>query len=216
MSTFDKTDKNKIKRLPKRGDYDKKAVYEIVDASLIGHVGIVQDGAPIVIPTLIARDEDTLLLHGAATSRLMNESGSGIEVCVSVTHVDGLVLARSVFHHSVNYRSAVLFGTGHMVTDPDEKMKALEAFTEKLIPGRWDDSRLPYDNELKATAVVALPIDLASAKIRVGDPGDDEEDINLPYWSGVLPMQTVFGEPIDAPNLPDGIPVPDYVNRLIS
>ena len=216
MSEFEKTDKNKIKRLPKRGDYDKKAVYEIVDASLIGHVGIVQDGAPIVIPTLIARDGDTLLLHGAATSRLMNESGSGIEVCVSVTHVDGLVLARSVFHHSVNYRSAVLFGTGHMVIDPDDKMKALEAFTEKLIPGRWDDSRLPYDNELKATSVVALPIDLASAKVRVGDPGDDEEDINLPYWSGVLPMKTVFGDPIDAPNLPAGIPIPDYITTLIS
>ena len=143
----------------------------------------------------------------------MNHSGAGHDLCVTITHLDGLVLARSVFHHSMNYRSAVLFGQGALIEDPAEKMEALKIFTEKLIPGRWDDARQPTPNEAKATHIVSIPIDVASAKVRVGPPGDDEEDYALDVWAGVLPMRTVFGELEADPRLTDGIPVPDYIQQ---
>lgn len=213
---FARTDLNTVKRLPKRGAYDKATIYEILDAGLLCHVAFVDEGQPIMIPTLYARDEDTVLLHGASTSRMLQLAAEGVPLCISVTHIDGLVLARSVFHHSVNYRSAVLFGTGQIVTDPVLKMAALQRFTEKLLPGRWADARPPAPNELKATMVIAVTIDSASAKIRTGDPGDDEADVTLPTWAGVLPLVQQVGDPIPAPNLAAEIAFPDYLAAFIA
>ena len=213
MSDFPITDDNRVRRLPKRGAYDKETVYGIVDDSLICHVGLIENERPVVIPTIHARDGDSILLHGASTSRLLNHVAAGHDICITVTHVDGLVLARSVFHHSMNYRSAVLFGKGRLIDEPEEKMKALEIFTEKLIPGRWDDARQPTPNESKATKIVAVDVDMASAKVRVGPPGDDEEDYALDVWAGVLPMRTVFGRLEVDPLMKDGVPVPEYITN---
>lgn len=211
MTNFPQTPQNTIKRVPKRAAYDHETIYAIVDSALICHVGLVQDGRPFVIPTIHARDEDTLLIHGASTSRLMRHAAAGHELCFTITHLDGLVLARSVFNHSMNYRSAVLFGRGTLIENEEAKMAALERFTEKLIHGRWADARQPNATELKATSIVAVPIDSASAKVRVGPPGDEEEDIALPVWAGVLPLTAVWGAPIPAPNLPAGVEMPDYL-----
>lgn len=213
MSTFEKSDLNKIKRLPKRGHYDKATIYPIIDEALICHVGLVHEGQPIVIPTIHARIGDHILIHGASTSRLMNNSGEGNPICITITHLDGLVLARSSFNHSMNYRSAVLYGQGSFISDNVEKMIALEAFTEKLVPGRWNDARKPNATELKATHVVKIPIDLASAKIRTGDPGDNKADYELDVWAGVIPMRTVFGEIIPDSVLKEGIELPDYIKE---
>lgn len=215
MSEFAKSDLNQVRRVPKRGLYDKDNVYAIVDAALIGHVSFVVDGQPFVIPTLIARDGDELLLHGASSSRLMRHAALGEPLAVAVTHVDGLVLARSVFHHSVNYRSAVLYGRAREVTERAAKLDALRIFTERLLPGRWDDARPPNETELKATAVLALPIDSASAKVRSGPPGDDEEDYALPVWAGVLPVREAWGEPLPDPRLDEGIALPGYLAQLL-
>lgn len=215
MNTYPITDQNRVRRVPKRGRYDQETVFAILDAGLICHVGLVEGEQPVVIPTIHARDGESLLLHGATTSRLIQYAQSGRPLCVTVTHLDGLVLARSVFHHSMNYRSAVLFGRGHLIEGDEAKMAALERFTEKLIPGRWAEARLPNDAEMKATAVVAIPIDMASAKIRTGAPGDDAEDIALPIWAGIVPITQQMHPPVDAPDLPDGIPVPDYVTRYV-
>ena len=205
-----------MRRRPERGAYDKATIYPIVDEALICHVGLVEAGQPVVIPTLHARIDDQILLHGATTSRLLKHAASGAPLCVTVTHVDGLVLARSVFHHSANYRSAVLFGQGTLVEDEDEKMAALAAFTEKLIPGRWDDARIPNAVELKATAVVAMEIESASAKIRTGPPKDDEEDHELDVWAGVLPFAQQILEPQADPLLRAGLDVPDYVTDYVN
>ena len=216
MSQFELTKKNRVQRVPERGIYDREAVYEIVDQALIGHVGFSADGQPFVIPTLIARQDDTILVHGATSSRLMRHVETGAQLCIAVTHVDGLVLARSVFHHSVNYRSAVLFGTGQMIDDPDAKMKALRLFTERLIPGRWEDTRPPNEIEFKATAVARIQIDLASAKVRTGPPGDDEEDYDLPVWAGVLPTRQLYEEPIPDPRLDPAIDLPGYLQDFLA
>lgn len=198
MSDFDVTPLNRVKRLPDRGHYDRETIYPIVDAGLICHVAFVVDGRPFAIPTLHARDGDTLLLHGASTSRMLRHLAQGGEVCVTVTHVDGLVLAKSVFNHSINYRSAVLFGRGRLIEDEAGKMAALAAFTEKILPGRWADARLPNAVEMKATSVIAVEIESASAKIRTGPPHDDDEDLELPVWVGVLPITQSTGAPIPA------------------
>lgn len=211
MNEFEQNSQNRLRRRPERGAYDKATIYPIVDEALICHVGLVEAGQPVVIPTLHARIDDQILLHGATTSRLLKHAASGAPLCVTVTHVDGLVLARSVFHHSANYRSAVLFGQGTLVEDEDEKMAALAAFTEKLIPGRWDDARIPNAVELKATAVVAMEIESASAKIRTGPPKDDEEDHALDVWAGVLPFTQKALEPQADPLLRAGIDVPSYI-----
>lgn len=221
MTTFPVTTLNRVKRMPKRGAYDAETIYPILDAGFICHVGFSETDAdgnvqPFVIPTLYARDGDTILLHGATTSRMMQYAAAGNPVCITVTHVDGIVMARSVFHHSINYRSAVVFGTGTLIEDEAAKMDALTRFTERLMPGRWADSRPPTPVEMKATSVVAVDIESASAKIRVGDPGDDEEDIELPIWAGVLPLSIHAGTPIPAPNLPDGIAVPEYLHTYIA
>ena len=216
MSNSPQSDRTRVRRLPERGHYDKETLYSIVDSSLLCHVGFEVDGQPFVMPTLIARDGDSILIHGSAASRMTRFGMAGGAMCIEVTHVDGIVMARSVFRHSVNYRSAVIFGNARGITDYDAKMDALEKFTEKLIPGRWDDARPPSPIEMKATAVIAIDIDEASSKIRTGFPGDDEEDYALPVWAGVLPMRQVFGEPIDDTRLTPGISVPDYIRSMVN
>ena len=211
MAEFSKNHKNTIKRLPKRGHYERETIYQILDEALICHVGFVQNGQPYVIPTNFARVDDTIVLHGAKASRLLKHIESGHPVCVETTIVDGLVLARSVFHHSVNYRSVVLFGTGCLIQDEREKLHALEAVTEHFLPGRWKDARLPNAKELNATSVVSIRIDEASAKVRVGPPVDEEEDYVLPVWAGVLPLQELALPPLQDELQSREISLPDYL-----
>jgi len=211
--TFPKTDRTTLKRLPKRGSYEHETVYAILDEGFICHVGFVFEGKPVVIPTGYARANDKLYIHGSQASRMLRTLSEGIDLCVTVTLVDGLVLARSAFHHSINYRSVVVFGRASCVDDPVEKNAALLAFSEQVIRGRWDDVREPTENELKQTTVLCLPLTEASAKVRTGPPIDDEEDYAMPVWAGVLPLQIVPGEPIKDPRLPEGIEVPRYVKE---
>lgn len=215
MSSFELTNQNRVRRLPERGRYEHDDVYELLDASFICHVGFVQDEQPFVIPTLHVRDDDTLLLHGASSSRLIRHIATGNPVSIAVTLVDGIVLARSVFNHSINYRSAVVFGRGVLLEDPDEKLRALELFTERLLPGRWADARQPSPQELKATGIVRVTLESASAKVRLGPPKDDAEDLDLPIWAGVLPVQQVVGAPLADPKLREGIAVPEYVRAFV-
>ena len=211
MADFSKTKKNTIKRLPKRGHYDRETIYRILDEALICHVAFVQNGQPYVIPTNFARVEDTVILHGAKASRLLKHVEAGHPVCVETTIVDGLVLARSVFHHSINYRSVVLFGTGRIILDEEEKLNALEAVTEHLIPGRWKEARLPNAKELNATSVVSIRIDEASAKVRVGPPLDEKEDYVLPVWAGVLPLHETTSVPLQDELQSPQVKLPGYV-----
>lgn len=213
MTNFARTEKNSINRLPGRGSYDRETIYRILDEALICHVGFAEGGQPYVIPTNFARMGEVIVLHGAKASRLLKHIGAGHPVCLEATIVDGLVLARSVFHHSVNYRSVVLFGAGRVVMDQHEKLAALEAVTEHLIPGRWKEARLPNRKELNATSVVSIPIDEASAKVRVGPPVDDEEDYTLPVWAGVLPLEEMPLSPVrDELQSPD-VTLPAYLAR---
>jgi uncharacterized protein len=211
-----KTQRTQVRRSPKRGRHDRETIDAILDEALIAHVAWVQDGRPAVIPTLIARDGDDVLIHGSSASRTIRALRAGLEACVEVTLVDGLVLARSAFHHSINYRSAVLYGTAHPIEDPDERTKALHAFTDKLVPGRWDHVRVPTPKELKATSVLVLPIDEGSAKIRTGPPVDDEEDYALDVWAGVVPLETRALAPTPDPRLDPGTPVPEHVARILA
>ena len=213
MSDFPATGRNRVVRIPDRGHYDRPTVYAILDAALICHVGLLQDGAPLVIPTLYARDGDDLLLHGASSSRLLRYLAGGGEVSVAVTLVDALVLARSIFHHSVNYRSVVLFGRGQPVA-AEAKPALLKRFSDKLIPGRWEHVRAPSPNELKATAIVRVPIELASAKVRSGPAKDDAADMSLQTWAGIVPLQQTYLPPEADAALPAGIPLPDHVRAL--
>lgn len=215
MSKFPKTDRTKLKRIPDRGQYSRKAIYKIIDEALVCHVGFVIDDQPFIIPTLHARMSDELILHGAKASRMLRHVGAGQPVSVAITLLDALVLARSVFHHSVNYRSVVIFGKGRPIEEPGAKMEALRAVSAKIMPGRWSDARQPSDKELDATAVVAIPLQEASAKVRGGPPGDDPADLDLPVWAGVLPLKLQPGTPENAPNLPEGIVLPDYIRRCI-
>lgn len=211
MSTFAPTDRTQVKRLPKRGAYDRETVFKILDEAFVCHVGFVVDGQPYVIPTNFGRSGDTLYLHGSAASRMLRTLSEGIPVCVTVTLVDGLVLARSAFHHSVNYRSVVILGTAHLVSDPAEKLEALRLFTEHIMKGRWDDIRLPSDQEMKGTTVLALPMEEVSAKVRTGGPIDDEEDYALPMWAGVLPLPVVPAVPIPDARLNPKTEIPSYM-----
>ena len=213
IMTFPVTDRTKLKRLPKRGHFDRETVYGILDEGFICHVGFAVDGKPVVIPTGYARVDDKLYIHGSQASRMLRTLADGIDACVTVTLLDGLVLARSAFHHSMNYRSVVVFGRATLVDDPQEKMTALVALSEHIIRGRWNDVREPTDVEMKLTTVLGLPLEEASAKIRTGPPLDDEEDYSLPMWAGVLPLKLTAGEPTNDPRLPEGIPVPDYVRN---
>jgi uncharacterized protein len=213
MSDFTPTDRTQVKRLPKRGKYDRETVHAILDSAFVCHVGFTVDGQPFVIPTNFGRSGDTVYLHGSAASRMLRSLSEGVPVCVTVTHVDGLVLARSAFHHSVNYRSVVVLGIAQLVQDPAEKMEALRIFTEHVMKGRWDDVRLPNEQELKATTVLALNLEEVSAKIRTGGPIDDEPDYALPVWAGVLPLESVARAPIPDPNRKSDPPVPAYLKK---
>ncbi len=203
--------RTEVRRLPERGSYDRELINSILDEALICHVGFVHEGAPVVIPTIHARLDDTLYLHGSPASRMLRSMRSGAEISVNVTLVDGLVVARAAFHNSMNYRSVVVFGAPRIVDDPTEKWAALETITEHVVPGRWADSREMTDKEMKGTLVVALPLDEASAKTRTGGPGDDDEDYELPIWAGVIPLTTVPGEPVVDPLLTVEVPTPGYV-----
>jgi len=206
------TSKTKLKRLPKRGSFERETIYRILDEGFVAHVGFTVDDQPFVIPTAYARDGDRLLIHGSSASRMMRAVGWEIDICVTVTLVDGLVLARSAFHHSMNYRSVVVFGKAEVVSGEAEKMKALELFTEHIVPNRWSEVRPPTANELKATTVLALTLEEASAKVRTGNPVDDEADYAVNVWAGVIPLKTTAGEPIDDARLRDGISIPPYVS----
>ncbi len=211
MAHFTKTDKTRIKRLPKRGHYDRETIYHILDEALICHVGFVEKRQPYIIPINFARMDDSIVFHGAKASRLLKHIEAGHPVCVEATIVDGLVLARSIFHHSVNYRSVVLFGKGRPVEDEEEKTAALKAVAEHLIPGRWGEVRLPNRKEMNATRVVSIKIDEASAKVRIGPPVDEPEDYTLPVWAGVLPLTEIPQSPVRDELLPEAIPLPDYI-----
>jgi nitroimidazol reductase NimA-like FMN-containing flavoprotein (pyridoxamine 5'-phosphate oxidase superfamily) len=211
-STIQQTELTRIRRLPKRGVYDRETIYSILDEGFVCHVGFAIDGKPFVIPTGYARIGDNLVIHGSSASRMMRNIADGIDVCVTVTLLDGLVLARSAFHHSMNYRSVVVFGKALVIEDADEKMKALEAFTEHVIPGRWNEVRWPNELELKATTVLSLPIEEASAKVRTGGPIDDEEDYEMNVWAGVLPLKLLSNRPISDSLLKDGLELPAYLS----
>jgi nitroimidazol reductase NimA-like FMN-containing flavoprotein (pyridoxamine 5'-phosphate oxidase superfamily) len=213
VDNFAPTRRTTLKRLPQRGSYDREVVHRILDEGFVCHVGFAVDGQPFVIPTGYARDGDTLYLHGSAASRMLRSLAGGIPVCVTVTLIDGLVLARSAFHHSINYRSVVILGVAEPVEDRQEKMAALKAFTEHVIPGRWDEVREPDEQELKGTSVLRLPLVEVSAKIRTGPPKDDEEDYAIPVWAGELPLRIVAGTPVPDPRLAVGIALPDHVAR---
>ncbi len=213
MSEFTPTERTQVKRLPKRGKYERETVYSILDSGFVCHVGFNVDGQPYVIPTNYGRSGDTLYLHGSAASRMLRTLSEGVPVCVTVTHVDGIVLARSAFHHSVNYRSVVILGTARLVEDPAEKMEVLRIFTEHVMKGRWDDVRQPTEQELKGTTVLALPLEEVSAKVRTGGPIDDEADYALPVWAGVLPLETVPKPPQPDARLKADTPLPAYLKN---
>jgi nitroimidazol reductase NimA-like FMN-containing flavoprotein (pyridoxamine 5'-phosphate oxidase superfamily) len=207
-----KTDRTTLKRLPDRGSYDRETANAILDEALICHLGFVTDGQPFVIPTIHARSGNTLYVHGSAASRMLRE-GKRAPLCATVTLLDGLVMARSAFHHSMNYRSVVVLGQAREVTDAEEKLAALRAIVEHVAAGRWDEVRWPTEAELKGTTVLALPIDEASVKVRTGPPKDDEEDYALPAWAGVIPLRIVAGDPVADPRLGDGIRPSEVITR---
>jgi len=210
MTTFKQTNRTTLKRLPKRGSYDQKLVYQILDEGFVCHVGFVAENHPVVIPTGYARRNETLYIHGSQASRMLRTLSGGVDVCVTVTLLDGLVLARSAFHHSMNYRSVVIFGRAVVVEDQKDKLAALRAFSDQVIAGRWDEVREPTEQELRATTVLALPLIEVSAKVRTGPPLDEEEDYALPVWAGVIPLKLRAGPPEPDPRLPAGTPAPDY------
>ena len=213
MSQFQPTERTQVKRLPKRGRYDAETVYQILDHGFVCHVGFAVDGQPYVIPTNYGRSGDTLYLHGSAASRMLKTLSGRVPVCVTVTHVDGLVLARSAFHHSVNYRSAVILGTARLVDAPAEKLEALRVFTDHVMKGRWEDVRQPTEQELKATSVLALPLEEVSAKVRTGGPVDDEADYTLPVWAGVLPLEIIARSPEPDELRKSDPPLPEYLKN---
>jgi uncharacterized protein len=212
MATEAPSERTRVRRLPERGDYDRATIDRILDEALICHVAwVTDDGEPRTIPTIHVRVGDTLYFHGSRASRTLQALRAGSEVCVAATIVDGLVLARSSFHHSMNYRSAIAFGTAREVTDRAEQLAVAHALAEHVAPGRGADARPPTDDELRQTLMLAIGLDESSAKIRTGPPKDDEDDLDLPVWAGVLPVAIVPQDPLPAPDLHDGIPTPAYV-----
>jgi len=205
------TSRTRVVREAHRGVYDRETVYRILDEGFLCHVGFLLDGQPFVIPTSYGRKDGSLFIHGSAASRMLKQMKEGIPVCVTVTLLDGLVLARSVFNHSMNYRSVVILGKATLVEEPNEKLAALRVLSEHILPGRWDDSRQPNERELKQTSVLRVPIEEFSAKVRTGPPTDDEEDYSFPTWAGVLPLEMKAGEPIRDPKLDPIRAVPRYV-----
>jgi len=222
MDAYSPTERTRVRRLPQRATYDAETVHGVLDAGLVCTVSFVEDGRPVTIPTAYARVGDALVFHGSAKSRTLLAAAAGAQLCVTVTHLDGLVLARSAFHHSVNYRSVVVFGRAVVVTDPQRKLALLEAFFERLYPGRWSAARRPNEQELRATLVVELPLREVVAKVRTGDPLDDDADMTLPVWAGVIPLRLEAARPEPARNLaaecappavnwpPRGAEIPDH------
>lgn len=206
------TTRTRVVREPHRAVYDRETAYRILDEGFICHVGFAVDGQPFVIPTSYGRKDANLYIHGSAASRMLRQMKDGVAVCVTVTLLDGLVLARSVFNHSMNYRSVVILGKAMLVEDRAEKLDALETLSEHILPGRWADSRQPNEQELKATSVLRVPIEEFSAKVRTGAPIDDEEDMNFPTWAGVLPLEMKAGEPIKDPQLTYDRAIPGYLD----
>jgi nitroimidazol reductase NimA-like FMN-containing flavoprotein (pyridoxamine 5'-phosphate oxidase superfamily) len=209
--TYEQTKRTRVYRKPARGSYDRELVHSILDEALACHLGFVQDGQPYVIPTIHAREGETLFLHGAVGNRTLKALAGGTPCCVTATLVDGVVLARAALHHSLNYRSVMVLGTAREVTDPEEKQRALRAVVEHIAPGRPDEIRGPDETDLRSTKVLSMEIEEASAKVRTGPPVDEEEDMDLPYWAGVLPLELGTGDPITAPDLTQDLPVPDHV-----
>jgi len=212
LRTEPPTERTRVRRIPERGVYERSEIDAILDEALICHLAYVKDGEPRVIPTIHARVGDTLYVHGSNASRTLRSTKGGAPVAAEVTLLDGLVLARSAFHHSMNYRSVVVYGRAREVTDPAEKFDAQRALVEHVVRGRAADARLPNQRELDQTTILAIPLDEASAKVRSGPPKDEEEDLALPVWAGVLPLRTVPGEPEPDPLLPSGIATPGYVS----
>ncbi len=204
-NTIQPTERTQVRRLPKRGVYDKAQIHSILDEGFVCHIGFAVDGQTYVVPTGYARSGDLIYIHGSAASRMLRTAASGVDMCLTVTLVDGFVLARSVFHHSMNYRSVMVLGTARMVTDSAEKMHALRCFTNHIARDRWEEARQPNEQELKATSVLALPIEECSAKVRTGGPNDDDEDYSLPVWAGVVPIRMELGAPHDDGRVPPGI-----------
>jgi len=211
MSRIPQTERTTLKRLPKRGSFDREVINAILDEGFICHVGFIADKKPVVIPTAYARVNENLIIHGSQASRMLRALGEGIEVCVTVTLIDGLVLARSAFHHSMNYRSVVVFGRAQVVDGREEKLAALRALSEHMIPGRWDYVREPNERELQQTTVLSVPLNEASAKIRTGQPIDDDEDYDLPIWAGILPLGMSTELPIADPLLRTELEIPVHV-----
>ena len=210
---FEQHERNTVRRVPSRGSYDRETVYGILDAGYLCHVGFAVDGQPFVIPTLYGRADDQLYLHGAPASRMLKTLAAGAPCCLTVTHVDGLVLARSAFHHSINYRSAVLFGTA-VAVDGDDKERGLFAISEQVLKGRWSETRPPNAQELQATSVLRFEIESASAKVRTGPPVDEEADYSLPVWAGVVPVHPAYGPPEADSKLSADVSVPASLQQL--
>jgi uncharacterized protein len=215
MDNFPQTQRTILKRLPKRGVFDRQKIYEILDEGLVCHLGFSIDAHPFVIPTGYGRLNDDLFIHGSAASRTLRTLAGRVEVCVTVTIIDGLVLARSAFHHSMNYRSVIIFGRAVIVEEPAKKMRALRAFSDHIVPHRWDHVRGPNDSELKKTLVLRLPLAEASAKIRTGPPLDDESDYDLPIWAGEIPLRLAAQTPVPDPRLSPEVAVPSYVESYL-
>jgi uncharacterized protein len=211
---FHQSDRTEFHRLPKRGSHDPAVINRILDAAFLAHVGFQINGQPFVIPTLYGRRGDKLYLHGSAASRMLRQLESGVPACINVTLVDGLVLARSAFHHSMNYRSVVVFGTARKIEDREKKTEALRLISEHLIAGRWQQVRQPNEKELKATTVLEVTIEEASAKVRLGPPVDDEGDYELPVWAGVLPLRVSPSEPVPDERLIKNIELPEHVRQF--
>jgi len=207
------TPRTRVVREPQRAVYDRDVVNRILDEGFICHVGFAVDGQPFVIPTSYGRHEDVLYIHGSAASRMLRNVSGGIPMCVTVTLLDGLVLARSIFNHSMNYRSVVVLGTGRAIEDREEKLAALRLLSEHIVPGRWQQARQPNEKELKATTIIRVPIREFSAKVREGPVIDDEEDYAFPVWAGVLPLKVMPGDPVRDSRVVEGIDVPDYVKN---
>jgi uncharacterized protein len=210
--TFVPTERTRVVREANRAMYDRTVIYKILDEAFVCHVGFAVDDQPFVIPTMFARVGDAIYFHGSAASRMLRNLSSGLSVCITVTLLDGLILARSVFNHSMKYRSVVALGHATSINDPTEKVQALQAFTEKLIRGRWNDARQPNEKELKATNILKLPLTEVSAKVRVGDVEDDADDYALPVWAGVIPLRLVADPPLRDSRCDPSIPTPSYAS----
>lgn len=212
--SFAVSDRTRVVREANRAVYDREAIYKILDEAFVCHVGFTAQEQPFVIPTMFARIGDAIYFHGSAASRMLRGASSGLPVCITVTLLDGLILARSVFNHSMNYRSVVALGQAMLINEPAEKLAALRAFTEKLIPARWEDARQPNEQELKATSILKLPLTEVSAKVRVGGVEDDAADYAFPVWAGVIPLRLVADPPIRDPRCDAAIPTPTYATHF--